>query len=122
MLHELGQLEGYVSEREYPLNHWYLDVAWKRTQTSVPSHIFEVQVKGDLYRAVTKLKHAIEQWNCIAVIVTTDEFLKDAKQVFSSPMHKMNERSKVIDWKAAQELYELALAFKNKKEEIGIEF
>lgn len=63
MIREVGDMEGSISEVEYQMDGWRLDVAWKRIATGIPSHAFEVQIGGNFYEALAKLKHAYDKWN-----------------------------------------------------------
>jgi hypothetical protein len=40
-----------------------LDAVWRRVEKSVPTYVFEIQVGGDIYHAIAKLKHAYDLWN-----------------------------------------------------------
>ena len=63
LLVEIGKLQSYVANAEYPMGSKRLDVVWRRLPESVPTYVFEVQVGGDLYHALGKLKHAYDIWN-----------------------------------------------------------
>jgi len=60
---EIGQIQGFISDKEYLLESTRLDVVWRRVERSVPTYVFEVQVEGDIYHAMSKLKHAFDLWN-----------------------------------------------------------
>jgi len=60
---EAGRIQRYVAEKEYKIDGERLDAVWKRVERSVPTFAFEVQVSGDLYHAIGKLKHAYDIWN-----------------------------------------------------------
>jgi hypothetical protein len=64
-LAEIGRLQEYLSETECKINGERLDVAWRRVAASVPQKVFEVQVSGNLYSAIGKLKKAHVYWNTI---------------------------------------------------------
>jgi hypothetical protein len=63
LLLEIGKLQGYIANPEFPMEVERLDVVWRRLPESVPTYVFEVQVSGDLYHALGKLKHAHDIWN-----------------------------------------------------------
>lgn len=80
MIAQIGKWEGKYPETEYQLgNLGKLDVVWKRIKTGHPSHAFEVQIKGNFYQALAKLKHALDVWNSTPVLVTTDQFFTQAE-------------------------------------------
>jgi len=80
MLAELGRLEGYRAEREFAVNSERLDVVWFRRVRERPDLAFEIQIRGDLYSALVKLKEAWDRWGCVSVLVTTKEYLEAAKR------------------------------------------
>ncbi|MCS7138334.1 MAG: EVE domain-containing protein, partial [Candidatus Caldarchaeum sp.] len=63
MLLQIGKMQGFVSETEFNIDGARLDVVWRRVERSVPTYVFEIQVGGDLYHALSKLKHARDIWN-----------------------------------------------------------
>jgi len=120
MIHEIGEFEGRISEREYPINHWYLDVVWKRIKTGLPTHAFEVQIKGNFYEALTKLKHAFDKWNCTLMLVTTEKYEKEATQLLEGSFHEMREKTKIINWRKIEKLHESEKKIRKIKNEIGL--
>jgi predicted RNA-binding protein len=65
MIRDIGLRENRIAETEYPIDSYRLDVIWKRIKAGTPSHVFEVQIGGNLEQALTKLKHAWDKWNSI---------------------------------------------------------
>ena len=63
IIFEIGKLNRLISEKEYPMENERLDVVWRRVEKSVPTYVFEVQIGGDIYHALGKLKHAFDLWN-----------------------------------------------------------
>jgi len=60
---EMGKIQKLLAEVEYPMEETRLDVVWRRVEKSVPTYVFEIQVGGDIYHALAKLKHAYDLWN-----------------------------------------------------------
>jgi len=120
MIHEIGEIEGKISEREYPINHWFLDVVWKRIRTGTPTHTFEVQIGGNFYKALTKLNQAFAKWNCTPVLVTTEKYEEEARQLLEGSFHQMKEKAKIIGWRKIQKLHELEKQTRNIKNAIGL--
>ncbi|MHA1834402.1 MAG: hypothetical protein ACTSV7_10450 [Candidatus Baldrarchaeia archaeon] len=118
MLYKIGEIEGKVSEKEYPINHWYIDIVWKRIKSGVPTHAFEVQIGGNFYQALTKLKHAFDKWNCFPILVTTEKYEEKAKQLLNGSFHEMKNKARIINWKTVQRLYRLEKQVKNLKAEV----
>ena len=59
---EIGKLQFYYSELEYPLpissENRNLDVVWKRELDGVPTFAFEVEMSGNIEKAISRLKLA----------------------------------------------------------------
>jgi predicted RNA-binding protein len=45
---EIGKLQNFIAEKEYPFDIGKLDVVWRRVLNSVPTYVFEIQVGGDV--------------------------------------------------------------------------
>lgn len=107
MIRDIGLRENRIAETEYPIDGYRLDAIWKRIKGGTPSHVFEVQIGGNLEQALTKLKHAWDKWNSIPYLVTTDEDAAKARSLLEGSFHEMGHVAKVIDWKDITSLYEL---------------
>jgi predicted RNA-binding protein len=107
MIRDIGLRENRIAETEYPIDSYRLDVIWKRIKAGTPSHVFEVQIGGNLEQALTKLKHAWDKWNSIPYLVTTYEDAAKARSLLEGSFHEMGHVAKVIDWKDIAKLYEL---------------
>ncbi|NPA97108.1 MAG: hypothetical protein GXO32_05855 [Crenarchaeota archaeon] len=61
----LGSALGFRVEKEYPdpQKLYRYDVVWFKPLALVPCKVFEVQVHGDVDRALARLKHALDIWN-----------------------------------------------------------
>jgi hypothetical protein len=70
-LAEIGRIQGYIANVEYTLESTRLDVVWRRVERLVPTFVFEVQIGGDIYHAMAKLKHAFDLWNSHIFLVAT---------------------------------------------------
>lgn len=120
MIFEIGRLEDKVSEVEYPIDRIRLDVVWKRIKAGNPSHVFEVQIGGNFYEALTKLKHAWDKWNSKLFLVTTDKYEDEAKHLLEGSFHEIEQVIKIINWRKIKELYEAEKKAWNLKNEIGL--
>ncbi len=75
MLVEVGQILGKHAEAEYKR----YDVVWRDCENAPRlSHVFEVQVKGKIESALTKLKHAYDTQRSRPILVIADE--RDARR------------------------------------------
>jgi hypothetical protein len=54
---QIGKLQNYIAEEEYKFDLGRLDVVWRRVKQSVPTYVFEINVRGDIYRAIVKVKN-----------------------------------------------------------------
>jgi predicted RNA-binding protein len=117
---ELGTLENKVAEIEYPLDNLRLDVVWKTIPTGNPRWVFEVQLAGNFYEALTKLKHAWDKWNSKPFLVTTEEYQDRANQLLEGSFHEMKDDARVVNWKKIMKLYELIKAAQELKKEIRL--
>ncbi len=120
MIREIGEMEGRVSEVEYQMDGWRLDVAWKRIATGIPSHAFEVQIGGNFYEALAKLKHAYDKWNSKPVLVTTEKYEKEAHTLLSGSFHEIRHVISIVNWQVIVEFYRLQRRTWKLREEIGL--
>jgi len=83
---EIGRLQSYLTQKEYPMGKARLDAVWRRVQRSVPNFVFEVQVGGNLYQALAKLKHAHDIWNSNIYLVLLDSSKKQLDELLSGTL------------------------------------
>ena len=62
IIRELGELKGRHAEVEYPIDNRRLDVVWKELPGGSPSEVFEVQIGGNIFGALVKLRYARALW------------------------------------------------------------
>jgi hypothetical protein len=117
---EIGKLQNYIAEGEYPFDLGRLDVVWRRIERSVPTYVFEINVKGDLYHDLSKLKHAFELWRSRIFIVVSQVDYDKVKVLLSGSFHEIREELKFIDLEKINELHTRKKAFLNLEKELGI--
>jgi len=120
MVREIGRLEGKVSETEYPIDSYRLDVAWRKIRAGNPTHVFEVQVGGNFFEALTKLKHAWDKWNSKPIMVTTDRYMAEAKQLLEGSFHEIEHVALIVNWRKIKDLCELEQKTVEIRKDIGI--
>lgn len=120
MIYEIGQMEGKVSEKEYPLDGDRLDVAWKRVSAGNPSEVFEVHIGGDFFKTLAKLKHAWDMWNSRPFLVTTEEYVKLARDWIEGSFHEVKKVIKIVDWTEIKRLYRAEKALRELKRELDL--
>lgn len=94
---EMGRIQKFLAEDEYPMDGTRLDVVWRRVERSVPTYVFEVQVGGDVYHALAKLKHAYDLWNSRIFIVAAELEKAKVDSLTSGTFHEIRERLKFIE-------------------------
>lgn len=79
LLVDAGQLLGFCSDREFKHERFIYDAVWRKIPTAVPSHVFEVQVGGNLTEALARLKSASEVWNSMLFLVANAKDTEKAR-------------------------------------------
>lgn len=120
MLYEIGKIERYISEKEYPLDSERLDVVWRRVERGAPSRAFEVQIGGDIYHALAKLKHAFDLWNSDLFMIIRNEDRQKVEELLSGTFHEVRDRINIVPIEKVKRLYDLQLEDEKLKAEIGL--
>lgn len=119
-LQEVGILEGFLSEKEYPIDGERLDVAWRRVVRGVPTKVFEVQVSGSPHQALAKLKHAFDLWNSEPYLIINESSKRKVDELLSGTFHELKPFIKVIPLEKVETLYKLLTDERSLKEEFGL--
>jgi hypothetical protein len=106
MLSEIGRMNRLISEKEYPIATERLDVVWRRIERSVPTYAFEVQVGGDVYHALGKLKHAHDLWNSNVYLVAEEEQVPASRELIRGTFSEIEPRLKILTLGQVQELHQ----------------
>jgi hypothetical protein len=80
VLLEMGSLQRFIAEKEYPMEKECLDVVWRKVINSVTTYVFKVQIGGDVYHALGKLKHAHDLWNSRIFLVGNAKTLAEKSE------------------------------------------
>jgi len=107
IIYQIGKIQNRFPEVEYQIENRKIDVVWRKTPKSVPSVAFEVQFGGNIFEALSKLKHAFDLWNAIPVLITTKEQFDDAKRWVEGSFHEMKDVFRILTWKDVEEYYEV---------------
>lgn len=121
ILVQIGKLQGFVAESEYPCDGGRLDVVWRKLDRSVPTRVFEVHVGGDIYHALGKLKHAFDLWNSHIFIVASEAERNKLENLLAGTFHEIGSRIKFIELKQVEELYKRKKAYRDFERELGID-
>lgn len=120
MFQKIGELQRFISQIEYPMNGEKLDVVWKKVPGSVPTYVFEVQLGGDIYHALGKLKHAWDIWNSNIFLITEKRQTPKIKDLLRGTFHEISPHLEIIIAEEAQELYRSKTKVKDLEEKFGI--
>ena len=117
---EIGKLQHFISEKEYVFDIGRLDVVWRRVAASVPTYAFEIQVGGDIYHALAKLKHAFDLWNSRIFLVASEHDTDKAADLLIGTFHEIRDHIKFIELDTVDELYRRKKAYFELEKELGI--
>ena len=120
-LAEIGRIQGYVADEEYPLESSRLDVVWRRVERSVPTYVFEVQIRGDIHHAMGKLKHAFDLWNSHIFLVGPVHDKGKFQELLSGTFHEVAHRMRFIDVTLVKELLGKKRDYKDMERALAIE-
>lgn len=117
---EIGRIQGYIADEEYPLDSTRLDIVWRRVERSVPTFVFEVQIGGDIYHAMSKLKHAFDLWNSHIFLVATMGEKSKYQELISGTFHEVGNYMRFIDITSVKELLQKKRDYKQLEQALGI--
>jgi len=120
LIAEVGRLQAYLANTEFPMGNERLDVVWRRLPESVPTYAFEVQVGGDVYHALGKLKHAYDLWNSRIFLVAEESSIGQARQLLLGTFHEIQPVVRIIDSKRMLALHRSKKAIYDIEREMGI--
>lgn len=93
---------------------------WRRVTKSVPTYVFEIQVGGDIYQALAKLKDAFDLWNSHIFIVAPESERRKVNNLLSGAFHEIGSRINFIELEQVDELYQRKKNYKDFERELGI--
>lgn len=117
---EIGRLQGYVADVEYPMESTFLDIVWRRVERSVPTFVFEVQVGGDIYHALAKLKHAHDLWNSHIFLVAGIRDKAKFEELITGTFHEIQNQIRFIDSSLIKTLLNKKRDYKEMEKGLGI--
>jgi len=107
MIRWIGEARGLVSETEVRINDYRIDCVWRKPVRKQPDQVWEVQIKGDFFKGLAKLKHAWDLWGSEPFLVTTDEYAPEAKRLLGGTFHEMKDDIRIVHWRDVVKLYNL---------------
>jgi len=117
---EIGKMQKFIAEAEYTMDGTKLDVVWRRVERSVPTYVFEIQVKGNIYQAVAKLKHAFDLWNSNIFLIAPTDRQNEYRDLVSGTFHEIKTRLVFIDINDVEKLHSLKKGYKDLEMKLGI--
>jgi hypothetical protein len=121
MIYKIGTMNKLLSQKEYGVDNMVLDVVWRRIEKGSPTYVFEIQVGGDIYHAISKLKHAFDLWNSnIFLVINSNEDIKKAYQLLNGTFHEIKDKVKIIPSKDIIELFKRKKSWIEWERKIGI--
>lgn len=117
---DIGQIQGFLAEAEYPIEGNRLDVVWRRAQRSVPTYAFEVQVGGDIYHALAKLKHAFDLWNSHIFLVAGTNTKSKFDELISGTFREIEDRVRFLQLGDVEELHRRKISYREFERTLGI--
>ena len=117
---EIGRIQSFLAEEEYPIESNRLDVVWRRVERSVPTYAFEVHVGGDIYHALAKLKHAFELWNSHIFLAAQLEARPKFEELVSGTFHEIEGRIRFIQLNQIEELHRRKVSYREFERGLGI--
>jgi len=119
-LAEVGRIQGFLAEEEYPIESNRLDVVWRRVERSVPTYAFEVQVSGDIYHALAKLKHAFDLWNSRIFLIASLDDKPKFDELVTGTFHEIEQRVRFIQSNYVAELHKRKTSYRELERTLGI--
>lgn len=119
-LTEIGQMEHFISEKEYAIDGERLDVTWRRVPRGVPTKVFEVQIGGSPHQALSKLKHAFDLWNSEPFIVVDSANFDKVSDLLSGTFHELKPFIKIVRIEKVEEFFKYLTQESSLKEEFGL--
>lgn len=106
MIVEIGEMWGKYSQSNYHHERFIYDAIWKKLETGVPSHVFEVQIRGNLSDALMRLKHAHDLWSSKLFLILTEKDREKAEWSFSGVLHEIKDVTELISTEELKKYYE----------------
>jgi hypothetical protein len=126
-LMQLGEILGFtVNKEEYtPDNLFRLDVTWRDDPGHAPLKAFEVELSGQVDKALARLSHAYDHWHCEQLwLVVSDEESSEKARKLVEPMlkgsfSKIRKKTHIISWKDLHEMYTAIVLHKEHLKELS---
>ena len=115
-LKEIGEILGKHCELEFRERPYVYDVVWSDSQGLPPSHVFEVQDKGQINGALSKLQHALGWFPCqerLFIVVTGERDRRKVEALLrpflAGTFHKISRHTTVLTPEEVGNIHECVL-------------
>jgi hypothetical protein len=110
---DLGEWLNFVVRKEDPTPDgvYKLDVTWREAEGHVPLKAFEIEISGDVDRALSRLAHARDTWGCEQLwLIVSDEAKTERAEKLIEPrlrgsFARIKDRVKILGWEELHEAY-----------------
>lgn len=124
ILAEIGKLQFYYSEIEYPLEieseRKSIDVVWKREINGVPTFAFEIEFSNNIEKAVERLKFAFRKWNSRPRIIVPESSCTTLHNILSNHDQEFNSQFRNYTPEQITELLNKKRDLKNIEQNLGL--
>jgi len=103
---ELGKVYNLFTGKEYPVNGYLLDVVWKKRKGGYPSVAFEVELSGNLHKALLKLKSAWVNYSSKLFLITTIKDKLKAESIVNSSLREIEDDMRILTFDDLEVWYE----------------
>ena len=116
----IGQMENFISEKEYLIDGERIDVTWRRVARGVPTRVFEVQIGGSIHQALSKLKHSYDLWNSELFLIIGPGQKQKVDELLSGTFHEISGVIKIITTDKIEKFYSILKESTDFKKELGL--
>ncbi len=116
-LKEIGEILGKHCVLEFREPPYVYDVVWSNFQGLPPSHVFEVQDKGQVNGALGKLQHALHNFPCegrLFVVVTGERDRRKIEALlhpfFAGAYHELSKHTIMLTPEEVSDIHEWVVA------------
>jgi hypothetical protein len=121
IIYDLGQLIGYQPEKRWRYEGYEFDVAWFRKPRVGPKCVFEVQLRGSVEAALTKLKHAHDLWESTPFLISTPEQIEKLERKYlEGAFHELRDILVPVRIDEIEQFYEFKGKFEWLERKFGL--
>ena len=120
---DIGEAFKLQVQMEYPESEYEYDVVWRNsTQLRSATHVFEVQVKGSLEEALTKLKLAYDNMGkpILCLVVATAKDMNKAEALLKGAFKEMADELVILRPVDIYQLHRSLIAAKSVMSKLGL--